>query len=648
MKPDHRKITIDCSEAKASLKATSNKSVTPYVSTQSSTNPHTKTHHSVQAKVKLFPVQQQQPETSFLRQKSFTLKNFSTRILKTGSNLLKQAYHVAVPVVKQWFDDYVDFLQRKPLVAITVTFFAYLFVSAVFAQEPDYEAVKLSEQKNVHQASVYTKDTAAKGAVTAATTPQLVADYSFSRKNRGYGFASNFSYEPLNTAKWSRETSMLKSENGKTPEKPPISDPVYSVEHQGRLGAVAVAIGALIAGLLIVYCLPHKDTNRNYFNLTTGASDLQEGVIEQIGSNEECASAPEPNIQKDIEDSYDSSDPVNQVKREYTTDKNTAFPSPKQVSASIKAESLAYTSPKEWQRALLRCYKGFIHEANASRSALVSVRGARSHNEDFAVQFSIKGMDFMMVADGCAGHPGGELASCFAIKAASTNLIESAKKLLSEEKSIVSDQQLESLVREALHAASTELSSLGGTYWKSHELRTTLMILGANENKYALAWAGDGGCMVRRQSSGRWETVLVAHKGVNAKGEAVDNLLASSLGPTQIGSISVNTTLRMPGDQLYMGSDGIFDPVEDHEIFWAWFRDGLKNKNSPQKLMEQLVNSCSTNSAFDDNITAAFLDTPIVASASPNTSRYNQPFREPAARSKPQNETPTDYIPSTI
>jgi serine/threonine protein phosphatase PrpC len=89
-------------------------------------------------------------------------------------------------------------------------------------------------------------------------------------------------------------------------------------------------------------------------------------------------------------------------------------------------------------------------------------------------------------------------------------------------------------------------------------LRTTLITVVCTPSGYHYGYIGDGGLWVRRRS-GDLEKLLSPHKA-----DALHpNILAASLGPAVHGSPEFGEAERREGDLLLVGTDGVFDRIED-------------------------------------------------------------------------------------
>lgn len=280
---------------------------------------------------------------------------------------------------------------------------------------------------------------------------------------------------------------------------------------------------------------------------------------------------------------------------EPTDGSNLAIDAP--TVAVLPLADLAYISPADLLTALKRAHPDRITLIPGNLHALSCVAGARDHNEDYACSFSLpQGADVsplqcVLVADGCGGHKGGRDASYLAVRHAAESLLANT------------DLAPVAQLTKAFTAASDALRRIGTEFWGPRDLRTTLIILLATKEHYHLGWIGDGGAVVHR-ANGDWDVMLTPHKG------EVQNLLLASLGPTQDGEPTFICVSRQPGDRLFMGSDGVFDVIEEPTQFWAWFESTVAKGHAPQTQMDALMEAAGKDKHFDDNLTVAYLHTP--------------------------------------
>lgn len=191
-------------------------------------------------------------------------------------------------------------------------------------------------------------------------------------------------------------------------------------------------------------------------------------------------------------------------------------------------------------------------------TAISSHRGhVRTKNEDFGLTFTLQGFDVLVVADGCGGVPHGHQASRIAVCAAVVHL---ARELVGQAGHDAA--RVEAAVRTTFAEASRHLADAVKVYPMSGDqpvLQTTLMIGIGSADRLTLGYIGDGGAVLVRAHDGSEMRLLQPMK---ADGMA-PNVLAAVLGPQMLGEPKVATVDRRCGDLVVMGTDGVFDYVDE-------------------------------------------------------------------------------------
>lgn len=191
--------------------------------------------------------------------------------------------------------------------------------------------------------------------------------------------------------------------------------------------------------------------------------------------------------------------------------------------------------------------------SDAWKSATCSIRGnSRPDNQDYALTFAIGDhsetpYQAIVIADGCGGADGGALASYLACATAARSLSTSLgcgiKDTISAARQAIADAGI------VLAMAAARLPKTG-----ADGLRTTLMVVIAQESHYAFAYIGDGGGMIIRHNN-EVEKFLFPQKAA----PGVYNTLSSSLGPFTLGEPIYGAIPHYTGDLLLCGTDGVFD-----------------------------------------------------------------------------------------
>lgn len=183
----------------------------------------------------------------------------------------------------------------------------------------------------------------------------------------------------------------------------------------------------------------------------------------------------------------------------------------------------------------------------------------RNENQDYCLGFSLDRYQAMLIADGLGGLKYGRRASFMATWAAAVSLIQNLRKGGHPFR-----MAPQTLAAEAMQAAHLCLATEGDKMNVFQEgLRTTLIIIVADRTTIGYAYIGDGGACIIRQS-GKIIHFLEPQKAF----KNVMNVLAASLGPSLHGKPVIGSIARQPGDLLVVGTDGVFDRLEERpELF---------------------------------------------------------------------------------
>lgn len=112
------------------------------------------------------------------------------------------------------------------------------------------------------------------------------------------------------------------------------------------------------------------------------------------------------------------------------------------------------------------------------KAALISNKGGRANNEDYAGYYQHKGLGCYVVADGLGGHYGGDLAA----KAACVSVLDAFKK----QPGITAE-----FLASYLESAGRALEALKNELEQDNAAKTTLVILLAGNNSATWAHVGD-------------------------------------------------------------------------------------------------------------------------------------------------------------
>lgn len=221
-------------------------------------------------------------------------------------------------------------------------------------------------------------------------------------------------------------------------------------------------------------------------------------------------------------------------------------------------------SPTEQMRAII---------ASASRSRHIRVRptfssapwelglatskgNVRSENQDYGLCFQTDGHGVLIVADGCGGVPHGQRAAHLASVSAAVSVVRAYGTAPRWHAPCVKDVAARAAI-DAAHRLAIEGDKLNVTDVRGG-LRATLIVVIGDKREVGYAYIGDGGgCVVK--SSGEVFAFLEPQKA----SDLGMNVLAASLGPTVEGDPVTGVLKRAPGDLLIVGTDGVFDRVDE-------------------------------------------------------------------------------------
>ncbi len=189
------------------------------------------------------------------------------------------------------------------------------------------------------------------------------------------------------------------------------------------------------------------------------------------------------------------------------------------------------------------------------RLGLATAKGnVRSENQDYGLHFTIGDHDVLIVADGCGGLPYGQRAAHLAAAGAAESIIHAYGAAPRGRAPRVKDTAVRAILQ-AGHRLSIEGDKLNVA---DAALRTTLIVVIGDKREIGYAYIGDGGGYLIR-SSGEVCRFLEPQKA----SDLGMNVLAASLGPVIEGEPLVGVLSRSPGDVLIVGTDGVFDRVDE-------------------------------------------------------------------------------------
>ncbi len=234
-----------------------------------------------------------------------------------------------------------------------------------------------------------------------------------------------------------------------------------------------------------------------------------------------------------------------------------------------------------------------------------SIKGnVRATNQDYSLCFEIEDIQVLLIADGCGGFPYGDVASYLACRNAAKSIIQtygSGIPELQENPALVAAIAM----RDAYQNMAQEA--------RKFNLRapqdgccTTLIILIGTPEQYACAHIGDGGGIILSESQS-----IPFLQPQKASKEA-SNFLAACLGPVMVGGPIIKTIPRKPGEIAMIGTDGVFDFVED-DFFPRVFQGCHSYQGDFQRVSYQVLKDLSMIQEegggyfHDDNMTLGLM-----------------------------------------
>jgi len=247
--------------------------------------------------------------------------------------------------------------------------------------------------------------------------------------------------------------------------------------------------------------------------------------------------------------------------------------------------------------------------------AMATVAGrARKENQDACAAWRQGDLQLLITADGVGGCPDGRLAAWLAVRAAAQIL---SRCVCRGHLQRDPDTCLMAAFRYAANALFEQALDSGQLGVEC--LRTTLIMLVCTPAQYLYGYMGDGGIVLRRQG-GLLEQLLVPQKADHLR----PNVLAASLGPNPQGQPLLGHAERLPNDFLFVGSDGVFDRVEDD--FFQTLAEAARDEcdGNLAKLVDEALEQLAAardeaGYICDDNMTLA-----LVANSVPERRAENE------------------------
>jgi len=244
-------------------------------------------------------------------------------------------------------------------------------------------------------------------------------------------------------------------------------------------------------------------------------------------------------------------------------------------------------------------------------ASVITTKGhVRSDNQDYCLGLQMGGITAILIADGCGGASHGAYASYTAVREAAMFLVRA--------KCGIVPQDIVPLARQALFHASDAMGKHAAAAKPpvKEGFRTTLIIILVDSQRYAFAYAGDGGGMVVRKN-GTVEKFLFPQKA----DLDIPNVLATSLGPVLEGEPASGAVPRYSGDLLLTGTDGIWDYVGPNFPLAAaqsLAKTGGNAMLATRAIVQELADfTDAAGHICTDNLTLGLLSDPVRAAIPP-------------------------------
>jgi serine/threonine protein phosphatase PrpC len=127
-------------------------------------------------------------------------------------------------------------------------------------------------------------------------------------------------------------------------------------------------------------------------------------------------------------------------------------------------------------------------------------------------------------------------------------------------------------------------------------MRSTLIVLLAEDDRFAWANLGDGGGWTIQATPWHWDSFLVPAKA------GQPNLLLSSLGPQIRGEILSGTRLWGDADLLLIASDGVADVIDHGAFFGFCLEIGLQNRGNLNDTAKTALEMLADSPGVSDNL----------------------------------------------
>jgi protein phosphatase len=221
-------------------------------------------------------------------------------------------------------------------------------------------------------------------------------------------------------------------------------------------------------------------------------------------------------------------------------------------------------------------------------------------------------IDLWIVADGMGGHEGGEVASDLVVTSLQTQLIKRAPDINWNDNAAVRNSLFEMVQivnREVFELGSSHKgrSQPGSTLVAALRLGRRLFVINVGDSR-AYLWSEKRG-LARVSKDHSYVQTLIDQGELTpeeAFGHPQGNIITAHIGMKKLEECDVFMRYILPGDRLFLVSDGVVDMLPESEI------TELMTTPGAAALCETLV-AASNDAGGADNITALVADFDILA-----------------------------------
>ncbi len=229
----------------------------------------------------------------------------------------------------------------------------------------------------------------------------------------------------------------------------------------------------------------------------------------------------------------------------------------------------------------------------------------RTHNEDYIDDDAKIGL--VVLADGMGGYQGGEVASTIAVTTIMDDLRKTIPKLSAREIDENTGYSRVSIVaRQSILKANESIYNTSQSQPHYQSMGTTLVLGVFYDNQLTVAHVGDS--RMYRFRNNKLQQITVDHtllqelvdRGYYTSEEAQKslnkNLVTRALGIEFSVAVDIHEETVHPDDIYLLCSDGLYDMVDDNEIYMSIMR----YQDDLEQLADQLIALANTKGGRDN------------------------------------------------